>query len=71
MTEIIIIVFWIACGMIHYTIDVTYYQTEYSLIAKEKLWADRIWAAVFALTGPIALIPDLILWHFKHGWGKR
>jgi len=65
---IIFIIFWVICGVIHYGVVFAYLQKEYPFIAENNLKADRRFALVTSLFGPIALIVDAISGSFKHGF---
>lgn len=61
MTAIIVsaILFWLACGVVHYGLWVGHFQMEYPVYAKRDRISDRVWGAVGILLGPISLIATL------------
>ncbi len=63
---------WIACGILTYGIAFGYFQRKFALIADETIMADRIFAAVFGLCGPVGLVTSYFLSGFaKHGLKYR
>jgi len=52
---IILVVFWIICGIIDYGIFFAYFQREYPRISKERYNGDRLNAVFAFFMGPIGL----------------
>ena len=65
----LIIIGWIACGVLHYGMDFAYFQRQYPTLARKDHRRDRLTAFLQSLVGPIALIGEvLFLWNKpKHG----
>lgn len=51
-----LILFWIACGVLHFGLTFGYFQNAYPDLAKDNYNQDWFFAAIFSLLGPIALI---------------
>lgn len=56
--------FWFACGITHYGFMVAYFTRQYPIESDPFL--DRIFSALTAISGPIALGADLLtIWSFE------
>jgi len=65
---IIVLIVWIACGVLTFGITFGYFQREFPLLAEEGGHSDRMLALLFAAFGPIALITTFFLSGcLKHG----
>jgi hypothetical protein len=50
---------WAVCGFVHYGLYLGFFQTQWPELAEKDLALDRIFAAILAIFGPVALFATL------------
>jgi hypothetical protein len=59
---------WFGSGVVNMGYHYSYFQCEFSLIAKEHRTQDSILAVFSMWLGPIGLIVTAIVLNYSHGW---
>lgn len=60
MINIIILVGWVMCGILHYGLMFAYWQRAYPLSAKDNYDSDRFFSLIGSILGPMTLVAGLI-----------